>query len=318
MHGATTNAESAMLWTPTAVSAVGGWEIRNFSLFNSDKGYSVTSNTLCEAAGARFALMLYPGGHEDQYDQVRNQKRSSIYVQATCRHNVMVSFKITIISADGEGLHVAIDEEILWKTHYGEVRGFHEFLLYSQLCGIAKENNDVLQLRLEIRAWHVQPVVQEEPGRSSFAEDWMRMLAEGTGVDVTLQVVGDHPETLEAHRSVLAARSPVFKQMFFPSGPAEPATTAEVKLVDVEPKTVSWFLHFLYTNEIHAEISGEEEALCNLLAIGQKYQVQDLVQRVEEKQRQQQQEKHRQQQQEELQHSSSSSISNMNAYGCPM
>lgn len=299
-------AESSKRWSPTAVSAivptdtVGEWEVRGFSFFNSDKGTGVTSKTLCEAAGARFALMLYPAGHKDQNET--SEKKSSIYVRATCRHNIRISYKISVISKTGEALQIHTDEKFLMDKDHRAVsediepkqfRGFPEYLRYSRLCGIAKDNDDVLQLRLEIKAWPEHPVVQEEvvgaiapaaaPRKGSLAQDLETLLADGTATDVVLQVSGDTPEnstTVRAHKLLLAARSPVFKQMFFSSEMAESVATT-VNIYDVEPKVVVWFLHALYTDEIPAEISEDDEALCHLLAVAHKYQVQALLEHCE-------------------------------------
>jgi len=107
-----------------------------------------------------------------------------------------------------------------------------------------------------------------------------RLLRSGIGSDVTLssdcssEASGE--KTFPAHRSILLARSPVFMKMFS-SGMQESVSGAVVKLEGTEPSVLGWFLEFLYTDKIDAEAEEDEEALCHLLEVAHRYEVEGLV-----------------------------------------
>jgi len=74
-------------------------------------------------------------------------------------------------------------------------------------------------------------------------------------------------ETISCHRSVLAAASPVFRQMFA-SGMRE-ATEQRLEVGDAPPKAVSAMISFIYTGEIEPYTDDFVE----LLLLADKYQV---------------------------------------------
>ncbi|KAL3196362.1 hypothetical protein MRX96_001697 [Rhipicephalus microplus] len=79
------------------------------------------------------------------------------------------------------------------------------------------------------------------------SDDLEWLLESGSHTDVTL-IVGS--ETFRAHKSILAARSPVFQEMF------EHTTTEddEVVIADVEPDVFADLLLFVYTGCVQESI----------------------------------------------------------------
>jgi len=81
-----------------------------------------------------------------------------------------------------------------------------------------------------------------------------------------------------AHRSLLAARSPVFAAML--NSGLEEARTSQVKLNDTDPETFALFMRFLYVGELEDD---EEETVVSgpmkkkLFALADKYQVETLM-----------------------------------------
>ncbi|CAO2200997.1 unnamed protein product [Urochloa humidicola] len=71
------------------------------------------------------------------------------------------------------------------------------------------------------------------------------LLKEKKGVDVTFLVGG---ETIEAHKIVLAARSPVFKAEFF--GHMRESGTSCVTVEDMQPEVFEALLHFIYNDSL--------------------------------------------------------------------
>ncbi|KAG0530674.1 hypothetical protein BDA96_05G207400 [Sorghum bicolor] len=90
------------------------------------------------------------------------------------------------------------------------------------------------------------------------------LLAGGVGADVVLEVGA---EAFRAHRSILAARSPVFKAELL-GGPtddkdAPPPTTSttsrRLRIHDIEPSVFRAVLHFIYTDSLPPEIGAGDE-----------------------------------------------------------
>ncbi|XP_039814999.1 BTB/POZ and MATH domain-containing protein 1-like [Panicum virgatum] len=99
------------------------------------------------------------------------------------------------------------------------------------------------------------------------------LLASGIGSDVTLEV-GE--EEFKAHKSMLAARSPVFKVEFF-GGPLMENTGDRAKIDDMEPRVFKALLGFIYTDSL-PEIEPTERVVMaqHLLVAADKYDIQRL------------------------------------------
>ncbi|KAK1685523.1 hypothetical protein QYE76_046371 [Lolium multiflorum] len=72
-----------------------------------------------------------------------------------------------------------------------------------------------------------------------------RMLGDGRGADVTFSVGG---EEFCAHRSLLAARSPIFAAQLF--GPMAEKDMRHVEVMDMEPTIFEMMLHYIYTDSM--------------------------------------------------------------------
>jgi len=150
--------------------------------------------------------------------------------------------------------------------------------------------DDTMVFELSFAVWSEQVVAKHTDdvvgsGRNDPAQlcvDFARLLQDPEHSDVTLLPSGkNRSDALRAHRIVLAARSPVFKQMFFGAGMQEVAPDSEVPMTDVDREVASLFLHALYTDEIQKDAWDDDEMMCHLFKAFHKYQVDDLMQRCE-------------------------------------
>jgi speckle-type POZ protein len=92
------------------------------------------------------------------------------------------------------------------------------------------------------------------------------LLSSKACVDVEFRVAG---ETFSAHRSVLAARSPVFRAQF--CGPIRSSTEA-IRIDDMEARVFSALLSFIYTDALPEMKQDEESAMAqHLLVAADKY-----------------------------------------------
>lgn len=99
------------------------------------------------------------------------------------------------------------------------------------------------------------------------------LLSSKVGADVEFRVGG---ETFSAHRSVLAARSPVFRAQLY--GPMKEGTTTEVICIDdMEAHIFNALLSFIYTDAFPDIMQEEEYAMAqHLLVAADKYDLDRL------------------------------------------
>ncbi|XP_071685109.1 BTB/POZ and MATH domain-containing protein 1-like [Lolium perenne] len=89
------------------------------------------------------------------------------------------------------------------------------------------------------------------------------LLSSKAGVDVEFRVSG---ETFSAHRTVLAARSPVFRAELF--GPMKEGTTrAAIRIDDMEAEVFKAMLAFMYTDALPDMHQGDEYAMAQHLLV---------------------------------------------------
>ncbi|CAL5007578.1 unnamed protein product [Urochloa decumbens] len=101
-------------------------------------------------------------------------------------------------------------------------------------------------------------------------QNFGNLLKEKKGVDVTF-LVGE--ETIEAHKIVLAARSPVFKAEFL--GPMMESGKSCVTVQDMQPEVFRALLHFIYNDSL-PDMGGLEgnqywDMMWHLLAAAGRY-----------------------------------------------
>ncbi|WVZ61811.1 hypothetical protein U9M48_011626 [Paspalum notatum var. saurae] len=119
---------------------------------------------------------------------------------------------------------------------------------------------------------------------SGLQADLGRLLATKEGADVELEVRG---EVFAAHKSVLAARSPVFMEGFF--GAAKEEDTDYALVGDMSPEAFDALLHYMYTDalpEMAMDSLQEEEGttLAEYLFIAaERYDLKDLKALTEKK-----------------------------------
>ncbi len=105
--------------------------------------------------------------------------------------------------------------------------------------------------------------------QKDLAEDLGNMLDSGDTADVLL-VCGD--TKFPCHRSLLAARSSVFKTMFYGKGNFKERKTGQVVIEEFKPEEVKQFLKFIYVGECNfSEVDPWQ-----ILAMADKYDVQGL------------------------------------------
>ena len=127
-----------------------------------------------------------------------------------------------------------------------------------------------------VRQSLVEETVEVQVPPSDLSDDLGKLLESGVGADVTFEVKG---EVFHAHKIVLAARSPVFKELIY--GSTGDNETMSIAVEDVEPDVYKALLHFVYTDSLPPAMDDpdgdkDEQAVWQLLVAAKKYAVERL------------------------------------------
>ncbi|OEL26136.1 BTB/POZ and MATH domain-containing protein 2 [Dichanthelium oligosanthes] len=102
-------------------------------------------------------------------------------------------------------------------------------------------------------------------------EHFAKLLDQKDGAGVTFDVAG---EIIEAHKIILAARSPVFKAQFY--GHMRETMMGHVTIKDMQPVIFKALLRFIYTGSVHSmgdDLDGDDyrDMLWHLLVAADRY-----------------------------------------------
>eukprot|EP00928_Gymnodinium_smaydae_P045391 TRINITY_DN30270_c0_g1_i1.p1 TRINITY_DN30270_c0_g1~~TRINITY_DN30270_c0_g1_i1.p1 ORF type:complete len:437 (+),score=57.16 TRINITY_DN30270_c0_g1_i1:54-1313(+) len=273
------------------------WRVEGAHCLSSKPNDGYSSGKLFDIPeGYGFRLCLYMGGEGDERQHTPGH--ISLFAAVSCddwQQTLMWRPQLVCVNQADESkncVRLSLEEKQGIEAKREEMAGVRVFLERSRLETDGFMVNGTLVFELRVRCWF--PVLKSSqmsvgvahgPSRAAvaFSADMARLLKDAEGSDVALRagVQSDDAasaEPLRAHKSLLAVRSPVFRQMFYgPTGMAETAACAEVSLSDMDHPTASLFLEFLYTGKLDATAWEDEDAVCHLLVAGHKYEVESLV-----------------------------------------
>jgi len=113
---------------------------------------------------------------------------------------------------------------------------------------------------------------EQENASLLFSKQMGSLLEAGRFADVVLKVGG---EEIQAHRGILATRSPVFEAML--SRWMQEGGQQEIVVKELQPSAVKALLHFMYTSNVDIRPENNEEVI-SLLEAAHLYQVGSLIQ----------------------------------------
>ncbi|KAF7068552.1 hypothetical protein CFC21_074294 [Triticum aestivum] len=140
------------------------------------------------------------------------------------------------------------------------------FITHNEIEGSAYLRDDRLTIECVVTVFH-KPHVTETKSfpkigmpPADMTEDVAKLLEEKKGFDVSFIVAG---ETIEAHRFVLAMRSPVFKAELY--GSMQEAKSGQcITIKDMQAAVFKALLHFIYTDSLP---SREDTEMVRLLLV---------------------------------------------------
>jgi speckle-type POZ protein len=234
-------------------------------------GKFVSSSTF-SVSGSLWNIRLYPDGFMKDY--AGNMSVLLHYLSSA--NEVRTKFSLNILKKKGHGK--LTNYPLLDYVFSAESGGYG----YSSLFDNSKLNSSshLDHGRLTIRC--VLTIIKTNPSEPTTnlvvaaqpnVQDHLKlMLTDGDGADVTFSVRG---QLFNAHRCLLAARSPVFKAQLF--GPMKETSTHRIMIDDMEPQIFGALLHFIYTDCMTDDYKeGQTRNLQHLLVAADRYGVDRL------------------------------------------
>jgi speckle-type POZ protein len=210
-------------------------------------GKCITSPTFA-AGGYDWALDYYPQG--DTLEE--NGSHVSLYICLKSKvKDITAEYSLEVL--DNKGKVITVCPHEVHNLSYSECWGDPKF---SSRDTIEKFYivNGVFVISCNIRVFTEPKAVQTYPGglRQHICNLWEK----GQRCDVTFDVEG---QSISAHRLILAARSPVFEAELF--GSMAEAKMASIKIKEMRAEVFHALLHFIYTDQLAEDGSGDHQTL---------------------------------------------------------
>ncbi|XP_010420683.1 PREDICTED: BTB/POZ and MATH domain-containing protein 1 isoform X1 [Camelina sativa] len=256
--------------TTETVNGVHEFKICGYSLAKGvGVGKYVASDTFM-IGGYSWAIYFYPDGKSPE----DNSSYVSLFIAlASEGADVRALFELTLVDQSGNGKHKvhshfgrALESGPYTLKYRGSMWGYKRFFRRSSLesSDYLKENSLLVRCRVGVvksvtegpRCYNIPVPV------SNLGQQLGNLLESGKGCDVIFQV---DEETFNAHKLVLATRSPVFKAQLF--GPLGNPNTKCITIEDMEAPIFKALLHFIYWDELPdlQELMGADSTLASTL-----------------------------------------------------
>ncbi|XP_022761953.1 BTB/POZ and MATH domain-containing protein 2-like isoform X1 [Durio zibethinus] len=225
------------------------FKIKGYSLAKGmGVGKYIASDTFM-VGGYEWAIYFYPDGKSAE----DNASYVSLFIAlASEGTDVRALFELTLLDQSGKGHHKVhshfgrmLESGPYTLKYRGSMWGYKRFFKRTLL-----ETSDYLKDDCLSISCCVGVVKSHTEGPkiysilvppSDLGHHFGRLLESGKGADVKFEVEG---EIFDAHKLVLAARSPVFRAQLF--GPLKDRNTQCIRVEDMEAPVFKTLLHFIY------------------------------------------------------------------------
>ncbi|XVF64991.1 hypothetical protein PTKIN_Ptkin09bG0210900 [Pterospermum kingtungense] len=244
--------------TPSPTSSTSRTETLNGSHQFKISGYSlakcmgvgkyIASETFM-VGGYEWAIYFYPDGKSVE----DNASYVSLFIAlASEGTDVRALFELTLLDQSGKGNHKVhshfgrtLESGPYTLKYRGSMWGYKRFFKRTLLDTSDYLKDDCLSVRCcvgVVKSHTEEPKIYSIPvPPSDLGQNFGRLLESGNRADVKFEVDG---EIFQAHKLVLAARSPVFRAQLF--GPLKDRNTQCIKIEDMETPVFKTLLHFIY------------------------------------------------------------------------
>lgn len=264
----------------TATAATGKHQLKidSYSLTTAvPRGAHIKSSNF-QAAGFSWYINYFPNGRGRLLSRARGHVSLQLVLDGAAPAGaVKAQFTLSLLNQSGQPA-----EDTVRKSPVHKLAGgwwFYRFIKKEDLershRGLLRDDSFTLQCEVVVldrfRAVKTAPFVEVPP--PDLHRHLGDLLLTGEASDVTLQAGGVR---FNAHRCVLAARSPVFKAELLGSM-KEGTTNCAIHIEDMEPRVFKAVLHFVYTDTV-PEVDKKEEAAMSqhLLEAADRFNLQRL------------------------------------------
>ncbi|KAF8722844.1 hypothetical protein HU200_021974 [Digitaria exilis] len=275
-NGADPQASSRSSITAAAATGKHQLKIDSYSLTTAlPRGAHIKSSNF-QAAGFSWYINYFPNGC-GRLKRARGHISLQLVLDGTIpTRAVKAQFILSLLNQSGHPAQSTVRKSPVHKLAGGW--WFYKFIKKEDMeishQGLLQSDSFTLQCEVVVldrfHAVKIAPFVEVPP--PDLQRHFGELLLSGEASDVTLQAGGVR---FNAHRCVLAARSPVFKAELL--GSMKEGTSNCVNIEDMEPRVLKAVLQFIYTDML-PEVSKKEEAAMSqhLLEAADRFNLQRL------------------------------------------
>ncbi|XP_054581104.1 speckle-type POZ protein-like [Eptesicus fuscus] len=227
------------------------WTISNFSFCRQEMGEVIQSSTFSSEANdqLKWCLRAYPKGQDEE-----SKDYLSLYlILLSCPKSIFLAkFKFSILNDKGE-ITKAVKSQRAYRFVQGKDWGFKKFIHRDVLLDEDYRflPDDKLTLFCEVNVVQDSVTISGQNTRKMVKVPECQLADELGGLwenswftDCCFCVAG---QEVQAHKAILAARSPVFRAMF--GHAMEESKKNRVEIIDVEPGVFKEMMCFIYTGK---------------------------------------------------------------------
>ncbi|CAI0452365.1 unnamed protein product, partial [Linum tenue] len=220
--------------------------------------------------GYQWAIYFYPDG--------KNPEDNSAYVSvfialASEGTDVRALFELTLVDQSEKGKHKvhshfdrSLESGPYTLKYRGSMWGYKRFFRRAMLETSDYLKNDCLKINctvgVVVSAVDCSRLHSIQVPESDIGAHFGTLLETMEGSDVTFNVAG---EKFEAHKLVLAARSPLFRSKFFDCA----EDSEEIVITDLEPDVFKAILHFIYRDTLTEDVGNTASSSSSLSSISE-------------------------------------------------
>ncbi|XP_036284546.1 speckle-type POZ protein-like [Pipistrellus kuhlii] len=250
------------------------WTISNFSFCCQEVGEFIQSSTFSSEANdqLKWCLGVYPKGQDEES---KDYLSLSLFLVSSPKSVFFAKFKLSILNDKGEEVQ-SLESRCAYRFVQGQERGFKEFIPRDVLLDedYSLLPDDKLTLFCEVSVVQDSVTISGRYPRNMVKVPKCQLADELGGLwenswftDCCFCVAG---QEFQAHKAILAARSPVFRAMF--GHAMQESITNQVEIIDMEPGVFKEMMCFIYTGKA----PNLDKMADGLLAAADKYALERL------------------------------------------
>lgn len=257
-HGELPKPSTSSSPTSSSTSSTSRTETVNGSHEFKIKGYSLAkgmgvgkymASDAFMVGGYEWAIYFYPDGKSAE----DNATYVSLFIAlASEGTDVRALFELTLLDQSGKDHHKVhshfgrmLESGPYTLKYRGSMWGYKRFFKRTLLETSDYLKDDCLSIRccVGVVKSHTEgpKIYSITAPPSDIGQHFGKLLESGKGADVKFEVDG---EIFDAHKLILAARSPVFRAQLF--GPLKDQNTQSIRVEDMEAPVFKALLHFIY------------------------------------------------------------------------